>query len=572
MQLEQSGYRPSPKAPRLSVWLTNALEPAEREVRDLFFQPLAEEARGASEVKRQTPIMCVIGNPPYSVSSENKGDWIRELSQNYKRELNEKNIQSLSDDYVKFIRLGQHHIDKNNGGILAYVTNNSYVDGIIHRRMREELSASFDTIYVFNLHGDSNKGEKAPDGSRDRNIFDIMQGVAVIVAVKGARRRTAPAVFDQFGSRPAKQEALFGGTIANIAWRHPRHEAPYYFLSNAEFRQPDVYARGFPLQDLFVESLSGAVTGNDARYVGFKSSDLNALPDASFVRPFLYRPLDARHVYYDVKKLQRAREEIFVHLIRGANMAMIAPRQALEGGGANVSDGVIGHKTFSAYHRNYVFPLYQYQQPGGELRLQPMRTLNLDEAIHTALCAAAGIDPADQAGPDDDFRAPTGDARASEVKVFDYVYGVLHAPAYRETFAEFLKIDFPRIPYPPSPQVFRHVSEAGERLRRLHLMEAGAVGDAPYPYEGEGDDVVAPGYPKYERGAVHINKAQRFESVPAVAWTHPIGGYLPAQKWLKDRRGRTLSWEDIGHYQRVVKILAETDRIMRGIDLPLAGE
>jgi predicted helicase len=200
---------------------------------------------------------------------------------------------------------------------------------------------------------------------------------------------------------------------------------------------------------------------------------------------------------------------------------------------------------------------------------------------------------------DDDFRAATGEARPSEVKVFDYIYGVLHSPAYRETFAEFLKIDFPRIPYPASPEVFRHVSEKGEQLRRLHLMEPAAIGDAPYPYMGEGDDVVASGYPKFDispviasgakqssrkldrHGAdaprddgarldrVHINEDQYFADVPEIAWTFHIGGYQPAQKWLKDRRGRSLSFDDITHYQRIVKILVETDRIMGEIELPL---
>jgi predicted helicase len=167
--------------------------------------------------------------------------------------------------------------------------------------------------------------------------------------------------------------------------------------------------------------------------------------------------------------------------------------------------------------------------------------------------------------------------------VFDYIYGVLHSPAYRETFAEFLKIDFPRIPFPPSPDVFRHVSEKGEQLRRLHLMEPAAIGDTPYPYEGDGDDVVASGFPKWQPphpnplpagergqlGRVHISKDQYFDGVPKIAWEFHIGGYQPAQKWLKDRRGRTLSFDDITHYQRIVKILAETDRIMNGIALPI---
>lgn len=217
-------------------------------------------------------------------------------------------------------------------------------------------------------------------------------------------------------------------------------------------------------------------------------------------------------------------------------------------------------------------PLYLYPDDAAEQydALAPKhRILNLDPKLYARICKAAGIDPADQAGPDDDYRSPTGDARPSEVKIFDYIYGVLHSPAYRKTFAEFLKIDFPRIPYPPSPEVFAHVSDKGEQLRRLHLMEAPAIGETPYLFEGEGDDGVASGYPKSEDGKIHINKNQHFANVPAVAWTFHIGGYQPAQKWLKDRRGRSLSWDDIGHYQKIVKILVETDRIMKEIELPL---
>jgi hypothetical protein len=217
-------------------------------------------------------------------------------------------------------------------------------------------------------------------------------------------------------------------------------------------------------------------------------------------------------------------------------------------------------------------PLYIYpdRDAGQSDAFAPKhRTLNFDPKLYAAICKAAGIDPADQAGPEDDFRAATGEARPSEVEVFDYIYGALHSPAYRETFAEFLKIDFPRIPYPRDPETFRHVSEKGEALRRLHLMEPAAVGDTPYPYHGDGDDVVASRYPKFEDGKVFINPDQYFADIPPVAWTFHIGGYQPAQKWLKDRRGRSLSFDDITHYQRIVKILTETDRLMKEIELPL---
>ena len=228
-------------------------------------------------------------------------------------------------------------------------------------------------------------------------------------------------------------------------------------------------------------------------------------------------------------------------------------------------------------------PLYLYPDDTTDQAdaLAPtQRTVNFDPKLYAAICEAAEIDPANQAGPEDDFREPTGDARPSEVKVFDYIYGVLHSPDYRETFAEFLKIDFPRVPYPPSPEVFRHVSEKGEALRRLHLMESAAIGDTPFPFGPEDlsdldedeHNVVAPAHPKYRDGRVYINAVQYFDAVPQVAWDFYIGGYQPAQKWLKDRKGRALSYDDIRHYQRIVKILLETDRIMGEIELPLDTE
>ena len=196
--------------------------------------------------------------------------------------------------------------------------------------------------------------------------------------------------------------------------------------------------------------------------------------------------------------------------------------------------------------------------------------VNFEPKLYAEICKAAEIDPAKNARLEDAFGAAVGDARPSEVKVFDYIYGVLHSLDYREKFAEFIKIDFPRVPYPTSPDVFRRVSEKGEQLRRLHLMEALAIGDTPFPYEGEGDDVIVAGYPKFDDGKVRISADQYFDAVPEIAWGFRIGGYQPAQKWLKDRRGRALSWEDIGHYQKIIKILTETHRIMETIELSLS--
>ncbi|MCL2824800.1 MAG: hypothetical protein FWD57_12490, partial [Polyangiaceae bacterium] len=159
----------------------------------------------------------------------------------------------------------------------------------------------------------------------------------------------------------------------------------------------------------------------------------------------------------------------------------------------------------------------------------------------------------------------SGDSRSDEIKVFDYIYGILHCPEYRKTHAELLKTAFPRVPFPANPGVFSRVSAQGESLRRLHLMEDSAVGIAQYPFEGEGHCVVVK--PRFVDGCVWINASQYFAGVPLVAWEFPIGGYLPAQRWLKDRKGRVLGSGDVRHYSRIIRVLAETCRIMHEIRL-----
>lgn len=305
-----------------------------------------------------------------------------------------------------------------------------------------------------------------------------------------------------------------------------------------------------------------------------------AIPKHHRFRSIAYRPFSTAWTYYTGHSRGfhcYPRDNIMRNYIDHENIGLLTTKSSKDRNFAHafvtdtISEAIFLSGTTASNAMN--LPLYIYPEVDA---LEPdafaakNRTFNLAPNLYGLICVAAGIDPADQARPDDDFRASTGDARPSEVKVFDYIYGVLHAPNYRETFAEFLKIDFPRIPYPTSPEVFRAISEKGEQLRRLHLMEHAAIGDTPYPYHGDGDDVVAAGYPKHEDGKVHINADQYFDAVPPVAWTFHIGGYQPAQKWLKDRRGRVLSYDDIGHYQKIVKILAETDRIMKEIELPLS--
>jgi type I restriction-modification system DNA methylase subunit len=613
MILDQTGYKPSAKPPRLSVWLTNALEPADREIRDLFVPELVNEARGASEVKRQTPIMCVIGNPPYSGESANKGA-IPDLMADYKKEpggeerLKERNFKWINDDYVKFIRLAEHFIANNpGGGVVGFITNHGYLDNPTFRGMRWHLLKTFDKIWVTDLHGNSNKKELTPGGSADTNVFDIMQGVALIVAVrKGPGTSQLAEIWhgDLWGTRASKNEMLWTKDRFKAASTRLAEKPPQYPFVQRDYGLQEVYSTGVSLAELMPVNGVGMVTAHDEfvigsgakllqRFAAFKNAprdsatlhhefgvaekagwDITKAHSAiqgihnlaELLRPVHYRPFDTRTIFYLDEAIWRPVRRIMDHLARGPNLHLMSPKQTKESSGALVGEHAAAHKSFSAYDITSLFPLYLYPQVG---TLETDRRVNVDPKLYAAICKAAGIDPAHRAGPGDDFRAATGEERPSEVKVFDYVYGVLHSPAYRQTFAEFLKIDFPRIPYPPSPQVFRHVSEKGEQLRRLHLMEPAAIGGTPFPYEGEGDDVVASGYPKWEAGKVKVNKDQYFAGVPKVAWDFYVGGYQPAQKWLKDRRERSLSFDDITHYQRIIKILCETDHIMKQIELPL---
>jgi predicted helicase len=627
MMLSETGYKPSSKPPRLSVWLTNALEPAEREVKDLFFQPLADEARGASEVKRQTPIMCVIGNPPYSGHSSNFGDWIEGLMAAYKISPELKRpaqAKWLSDDYVKFIRMSEHLIERNGGGgVLGFITNHSYLDNATFVDMRRHLLATFDKIYVFDMHGNATKNEQSPDGQPDKNVFDIRQGVSLIVGVRSPdrpREDVGAVLFrEKWGSRSEKYDLLWSASLSDREFLDATPEGVPWNFKPQSGAGIDSYQRAFSINDLFAPNGSpapGIVTTHDdfaisetVKEVGEKIGLLLASPSEreakthfrlcgttqwnyarakrelaggtwkALLTPILYRPFDTKMTVYDRNVAVHRRDRVMRHYVGHPNMGIISGRQGhvvgtLQWNLAFVSKDI---SDFNLFYRGggVSYPLYLYPDESSaqtDAFGTASRTINFDPKLYTTICKAAGIDPADQAGPDDDFRATTGEARPSEVKLFDYIYGVLHSPAYRETFAEFLKIDFPRIPYPPSPEVFRHVSEKGEQLRRLHLMEPAAIGDAPYPYVGEGDDTVASGYPKWEGKKVYINKDQHFAEVPKLAWDFYIGGYQPAKKWLKDRRGRPLSFDDIMHYQRIVKVMAETDRVMKEIELPWEGE
>lgn len=619
MILTGLGYSPSKNPPRLGVYLTNSLEEGQRVEQTLFglSRAIANEAKVASDIKRQTPIMCVIGNPPYSGESINKSDWIMGLIEAYKKEpggkqrLQERNPKWINDDYVKFIRLAEHMIDKNGEGILGFITNHGYLDNPTFRGMRWQLMKSFDQIYVLDLHGNSNKKEVCPDGSPDKNVFDIMQGVAIIVAVK--RRRASKEAKplaqvrhgDLWGSRETKGNALWDGMLPDLSATLLPHKAPQYPFVPRNYGVEALYSKGFSIAELMPTNSVGIVTARDGltidmdrdalwnRVQDFTQTDVETLRtryglgkdvrdwtvagakadviahhDPSCLVPIAYRPFDTRWTYYTGNSRGfhcYPRNNVMRHINKLPNIG-ISYTRTIEGDRSFADFMVfkhpITHHTLSIKEVNAFAPLYIYPE---ENSLDHSIRINFEPKLYASICRKAGITGLAVPSIGDVFHA-TGDVRPDELKVLDYIYGVLHSPTYRQTYAGFLKTDFPRIPFPTSPESFRTISEAGKSLRRLHLMEGTTIGSTPYPFHGDGNSVVDK--PSYKDGRVWINADQYFDAVPAIAWTFYIGGYQPAQKWLKDRKGSELTYDDIRHYQRIIKVLAETDRIMQTITVP----
>lgn len=566
---------------RLGIYLTNSLEQSEAQQNLLSFgfaESIAEEAREADKIKRETPIMVVIGNPPYSVSSSNKGDWIQNLIKDYKTELNERNIQPLSDDYIKFIRFAEHFIEKNKSGIVAMITNNSFLDGRIHRQMRKHLLETFDDIYILDLHGSSKRKEKAVNGGKDENVFDIQQGVSISIFVRRAGYKENPGVVHHaefYGRRENKFMALNESDIQTIRWKKLNYSDPYYFFTPKDFGAIDEYRGGFKINDLFKLNSVGIVTSRDAFLISddkiilenrlrdilstdisnkefeakynlktkyFDTDSARSSSKESQMAKILkcyYRPFDVRYILFDLNFIERGRDKVMRHMLSGNNIALVCSKQSTRDNIDNVQvvDSVIELK-FNSHDRNSnIFPLYLFTNDGTKIP-------NLKKEIVDKIEEIVG-----KVTPED---------------IFDYIYAVLHSPNYREKYREFLKIDFPRVPYPKDTKTFKKLTAFGAELRSLHLLESPKVNQFITTYPIAGSDTVEK--LAYKNEKVFINAEQYFGNVPEVIWNFYIGGYQPAQKWLKYRKGRALKNADIEHYQKIIVALAETNRIMKEID------
>ena len=579
MLLSETGYQHQSEK-RLHVYLTNSLEESSNEPRTLFAQWLSREAAEANVIKRDCPVMVVIGNPPYSGESQNKGKWIMSLMEDYKKEpggkqpLDERNPKWLNDDYVKFIRLAQHYIEKKGEGIIGFINPHGYLDNPTFRGMRWNLLKTFDKIYTIDLHGNSKKKETCPDGSKDENVFDIMQGVSINLFVKTGKKGKDELgkVYhkDLYGLRQQKYDVLNDARIEKIGYKEVQPKAPMYFFVPKDFELEEEYNKGFKVNELFKIYNVGVVTSNDAALV---NSDANTLRnnverintkdyDKGLECKFAYRALDNRILYYDEGLIERARKDIMGHLLTPGNIAMVVGKQCVDDWKyAFITDSVTNFNYIATAGRlgaGYVFPLYLYKENLGKKE----RIVNLNKELYDRIAKGLNYLPCYD---DNVLIDPISDYNGVlyPQALFDYIYAVLHSPSYRERYKEFLKIDFPRIPYPTDWEKFRDLAELGEELRQLHLME-----DLPsktgvtFPVAGS---LQVDCY-RWQDKRVYINAEQYFDGVPVSAWNFFIGGYQPAQKWLKDRKGMTLSFEDVKHYGHIIYVLQQTEKIMGEID------
>jgi predicted helicase len=595
--LTETGYKPTNNQ-RFRVYLTNSLEEHHQDTGTLFANWLSTEANEANHIKRDTPVMCVIGNPPYAVSSTNKNDWIDKLISDYKKDLVEKSYNSLSDDYVKFIRYGQHHIEKNGSGILAYISNNSFIDGVVFRQMRKYLLECFDLIYILDLHGDAKKQEVCPDGSADNNVFDIMQGVSINIFVKTGKKNKNELGkvfnFDLQGKRDFKYNFLNENSLNSLNWNSLNYSAPNYFFVTKNFKGDTEYQLGFKVDQIFTKYNNGIETGKDSFFYNISKKvliqnlsfafqnkersinefEITNTDSFKFLDKFnstefnqnkitnvSYRPFDIVASYYDVKLQRRPAFDTMRNMLQ-PNFGLLAPRQVTD----NFKHIFISKYptdcnltgTAKKFGSAPIFPLYLYPETNGQQTIGQTaeRTPNLNTEIVKQIAEKLGLTFTNEKEKNPNTFAP--------IDILDYIYVVLHSRAYREKYKEFLKIDFPRVPYPKNKDTFWKLVKLGGELRQIHLLESPVVEKYITQYPEDGNNIVTK--PKYQDGKVYINDTQYFENVPQLAWDFFIGGYQPAQKWLKDRKERTLEFDDILHYQKIIVALTETYRLMNEID------
>jgi len=621
LQLRDYGYDFASNE-RLRVFLTNTLDEAHGQQRTLLSEWLSDEANAANEIKSNSPVMVILGNPPYSGHSANSNQWINDLLRstgkvaNYfevdGQALSERNPKWLNDDYVKFIRFAHWRIMQTGYGVLAFVTNHGYLDNPTFRGMRQALMQDFDDIYILDLHGNSKKKELSPDGSVDKNVFDIQQGVAIGIFVRTGKTTQATASVARvhhahlYGKRAAKYQYLNENNLKTTQWTELQPQSPFYLFVPQNTDLLAEYQQGYKITDIMPVNSVGIVTARDnltihdsVESVSKTIKDFSSLSvekarskydlgedtrdwkvelaqkdikshglEKHLIMPILYRPFDKRFTFYTGQSrgfICMPRPDVMQHMLLGENMGLFTTRKVEVGTfkHALVTQLLTESHAVSLKEINYLFPLYLYSSDRDKFSNDNengyerggARKSNFSDEFVTALEVNLQLQFISEGRGD--FKKTI-----SALDVFYYIYAVFHSPTYRSRYAEFLKIDFPRLPLTQDTELFKQLSELGEQLVSIHLMNAHIEGDCYFPIKGS--NVVEK--VEYNDSKVYINKTQYFDNVKPNVWEFHIGGYQVCQKWLKDRKGRVLNYDDCTHYLYILAALEQTQSLMAQID------
>ena len=597
--LEELGYKLK-EDDRFKLYLTNALEMEELAQTELpGMVSLSEESHLAGEVKKEQPILVILGNPPYSGISANMGDWITGLIEDYKyvdgKHFGEKK-HWLHDDYVKFIRFAQWKISQIGEGVVGFITNHSYLDNPTFRGMRHSLLATFNEIYILDLHGGSSKKEECPDGSKDVNVFDIRQGTAIAIFIKKKEKEEECKVyhFEIWGLKEKKYDWLSENDIKIDKWKKLNPTSPYYFFIPREEKGKDFYEKCLKITNIFPVNCVGIVTARDKFVIDFYMEPLKrriemfrnlSMPDELIKQTFklkdtstfkfrksrealskdenweqyfteiLYRPFDKRNIYYTNIIVERPLLEVMRHMMQ-ENLGILTCRQQNKVGFYHilVCEGIVESCVVSNKTReiNYLFPLYLYPDIDkkdifSHLKERKERQPNIIPELFLSLSEVYKKEPKPE-------------------EIFYYIYAVLYSNIYRTKYTEFLKIDFPRIPFTKDYKLFIKTTEYGRRLVDIHLLKSKELNMPVAKFQGKDDNKVEKLRYDEKEKRVYFNQSQYFEGITREIWQYQIGGYQVCDKWLKDRKGRILTLGDIKHYCKIVTAIKKTIEIQKYID------
>jgi predicted helicase len=603
--LEELGYRMEDYE-RFKYYLTNTLDMQELEESKFpGMSSLSQESHEAGKVKKDVPILVIFGNPPYSGHSSNTGEWIStEIKAYYQvdgKPLGEKNPKWLQDDYVKFIRFAQWKIDQAGEGVIGFITNHSYLDNPTFRGMRQSLMNSFDEIYVLDLHGNSLKKENAPDGSKDENVFDIQQGVAISFFIKykvGGKK----SVFHReiFGLREEKYNFLNKHSIEKLKWNKIAPCPEFYLFIPTDNKLAEYYYSFYKITEIFPVNSVGIVTARDNFVIDFDKKELERrirqfidpgaddeilkltyklsenqswkikeqreklrkdLDWKDSITKILYRPFDERWILYHDDMIERPRKEIMQNMLKN-NISLCFMRQVSTSESYSqvlVSEHMVDNRTFfSSKGIIQQAPLYIIHQAEDKKKHSSIQLMVFEQEekyksrqpnINSKLFEELKKNFKKDITPEE---------------IFYYIYAVLYSNSYRTKYAGFLKIDFPRVPFTKNYKLFIKLGKLGKELADLHLLKSYILDKAKSNFPKKGKNKVEKLIYKDEK--VWINNEQYFDNMKEEVWEYQIGGYQVCEKWLKDRKGRSLTLEEIQTYSKIVTAITKTIELQKEID------